>query len=594
MKFAICNETFNMKLRPWLITLSLLTTPLILIFFSGCSSNSQKADLIVYNGKVVLVNADDTLAEAMAIRGDKILRVGSNVEVLALKDSATEVIDLEGKAVLPGLIDSHTHPTSASMFEFDHELPEMHTIQDVLDYVRLQAGTVADKGWIVLEQIFITRLNEQRYPTRAELDLAAPHNPVIFRTGPDASMNSLALEHFEIDKDFEAPPGSKIEKQPGTGEPTGIIRGWGSIIDIPSTGRTPTDQDRYDRFRLLIADYNSVGITSIADRSTSKDSMALYKKMRDQGDLTVRVSMSRHVGYTGSIEDIEGEIKQIAQEPLFKDGDSMLKTVGVKMFLDGGMLTGSAYLREPWGVSQIYGIDDPLYRGIRFMTDEKLIPAVRTCVENGLQFTAHSVGDGAVHALIDAYETVAKETPIRATRPNITHSNFMSQEAVDRMARLGISADIQPAWLYLDTRTLSTQFGYDRMAYFQPLRSLFDAGVMVGGGSDHMQKIGSFRSVNPYNPFLGMWVAITRKARDYEGKLHPEQALTRMEAIRFYTMNNAFLLFQEERTGSLEAGKLADFVILDRDILTCPVDEIKEITVTRTYLNGQIVHSANP
>jgi predicted amidohydrolase YtcJ len=583
-----------MKLRPWLITLSLLTIPTILSFFSGCSSNTQTADLIVYNGKVIIVDADDTVAEAMAIRGEKILRVGSDDEILALKDSATEVIDLEGKAVLPGLIDSHTHPAGASMFEFDHELPDMRTIEDVLNYVRLQAGTAADKDWIVLEQIFITRLKEQRYPSRAELDLAAPNNPVIFRTGPDASMNSLALDHFKIDKDFEASPGSKIEKQAGTGEPTGIVRGWGSIIEIPSTGKTPTDQDRYNRFRQLIADYNSVGITSIADRSTSEASMALYKKMRDQGDLTVRVSMSRHVGYIGSIEDIEGEIKNIAQEPLFKDGDSMLKTVGVKMFLDGGMLTGSAYLREPWGVSQIYGIDDPQYRGIRFMTDEKLLPAVRACVENGLQFTAHSVGDGAVHALIDAYETVAKETPIRATRPNITHSNFMSQEAVDRMARLGISADIQPAWLYLDTRTLSTQFGYDRMAYFQPLRSLFDAGVMVGGGSDHMQKIGSFRSVNPYNPFLGMWVAITRKARGYEGQLHPEQALTRMEAIRFYTLNNAYLLFQEEKTGSLEAGKLADFIILDRDILSCPEDEIKEITVGRTYLNGQIAYSANP
>lgn len=167
----------------------------------------------------------------------------------------------------------------------------------------------------------------------------------------------------------------------------------------------------------------------------------------------------------------------------------------------------------------------------------------------------------------------------------------MSREAIDRMARLGISADIQPAWLYLDTRTLSAQFGYDRMAYFQPLRSLFEAKVMVGGGSDHMQKIGSLRSVNPYNPFLGMWVTITRKARDYDGQLHPEQALTRKQAIRFYTANNAYLLFQEQETGSLEAGKLADFVILDRDILSCPADEIKEIEVERTYLSGREVYS---
>ena len=181
-------------------------------------------------------------------------------------------------------------------------------------------------------------------------------------------MNSLALEHFKIDKDFEAPPGSKIERQAGTGEPTGIIRGWGGFIEIPPTDKTPTDQDLYDRLHQLIGDYNSVGITSIADRSTSGESMALYQKMRDQGELSVRISMSRHVGYTGSIDDILGEIQTIAQEPLFKDGDAMLKIVGIKMFLDGGMLTGSAYLRKPWGVSEIYGIDDPEYRGLRFIS----------------------------------------------------------------------------------------------------------------------------------------------------------------------------------------------------------------------------------
>ena len=592
LDYILCSNhaasIMNARLR--LLRWSYLLFPSALFVLSGCSERAQKADIIVHNGKVVTVDATDTVAEAIAIRGDRILRVGSNLEVLSHRGSATEVIDIQGRAVLPGLIDSHTHPTGASMFEFDHEVPEMRTIQDVLNYIKLRAGIVSDGDWIMLQQVFITRLKEQRYPTRAELDQVAPKNPVIFRTGPDASMNSLALDHFNIDKNFKEPPGSKVERTPGTGGPTGIVRGWGGMIQIPPTGRTPSDQDRYDQLRRLIEDYNSVGITSIADRSTSVESMGLYRRMRDEGDLTVRLSMSRHVGYTSSIGDIEEQIRKVAREPLFKNRDPMLKILGIKMFLDGGMLTGSAYLRQPWGVSQIYGIDDPEYRGLRFIPEEKLLPAVRVCIENGLQFTAHSVGDGAVHALIDAYEMVGKEMPIQATRPNITHCNFMSREAIDRMAALGISADIQPAWLYLDTRTLSTQFGYDRMAYFQPLRSLLDANVKVGGGSDHMQKIGSFRSVNPYNPFLGMWVTITRRALDYNGQLHLEQALTRMEAIRFYTMNNAYLLFQEKETGSLEAGKLADFVILDRDILSCPENEIKETKVIRTYLNGRIVY----
>jgi len=216
---------------------------------------------------------------------------------------------------------------------------------------------------------------------------------------------------------------------------------------------------------------------------------------------------------------------------------------------------------------------------------------VRTAVQSGLQFTAHSVGDGAVHALLDAYETVSHEMPIRQTRPCITHANFQSREAIDQAARLGVSMDIQPAWLYLDTRTLSAQFGNDRLRWFQPLHSLFVAGVIVGGGSDHMQKIGSFRSINPYNPFLGMATAITRRAKWYEGQLHPEEALTREEAIRFYTRNNAWLLFNENNVGSLESGKRGDFIVLDRDILTCPENEIRDIQVLATYFDGKQVYA---
>src|SRR5262249_1175148 len=169
------------------------------------------------------------------------------------------------------------------------------------------------------------------------------------------------------------------------------------------------------------------------------------------------------------------------------------------------------------------------------------------------------------------------------------HSNFMSREAVEQAARLGVVVDIQPAWLYLDTRTLVAQFGIERLRFFQPLRSLFEAGVIAGGGSDHMQKIGSLRSINPYHPFLGMWVAITRRAKGYEGRLHPQEALSREQAVRFYTINNARLLFLEDRIGSLEAGKQADFVVIDRDLLTCPEDGIRQARALATYLDGKRV-----
>jgi predicted amidohydrolase YtcJ len=259
--------------------------------------------------------------------------------------------------------------------------------------------------------------------------------------------------------------------------------------------------------------------------------------------------------------------------------------------MDGGMLTGSAYMRQPWGVSRIYSIDDPEYRGVRFIEPEKLYRMAKLALSNDLQFTAHSQGDAAVDAMVEAYERINRDDfPVRTRRPSITHASFMSREAIAKMKALGVVANLQPAWLYLDGTTLRQHFGVERLAFFHPYRTLSEQGVTVGGGSDHMQKIGSLRSINPYNPFLGMWTTLVRRPRGSEAPLHPEQNLTREQAIRLYTINNAFLTFEEARKGSLEPGKLADFIVLDRDILSCPDEEVKDIQVEATYLGGNRVY----
>lgn len=248
-------------------------------------------------------------------------------------------------------------------------------------------------------------------------------------------------------------------------------------------------------------------------------------------------------------------------------------------------------MREPWGVSSIYSITDPEYRGLLYVEASKLYQMAKLALENDLQFTAHAVGDGAVLSLIDAYERIAEQDfPVKDKRPCITHCNFMSAEAIDTMEKLGIVADLQPAWLVLDGKTLLKQFGQDRTKYFQPYRTLFDQRVVVGGGSDHMQKIGSLRSVNPYNPFLGIWATVVRMPRGMDEALHPEQQIGRYEAIRLYTLNNAHLTFEEKEKGSIEVGKLADFIILDRDLLECPMDEIRSTQVLETYLGGERVY----
>jgi predicted amidohydrolase YtcJ len=563
--------------------------------FASLALNAAEADLILQHGKVVTVDPAFSIQQAVAIKAGRILRIGSDQDVLADKGPNTELIDLHGKLVLPGLMDSHAHPADACLTELEHPIPPMERIQDVLDYIQSRARSLKEGEWIEVRQVFITRLREQRYPTRVELDRAAPKHPVIFATGPDASLNTLALRLSGIDREFKVADGGTgfAEKDPATGEPTGILRNCSRYVKLESARRPISRTDKVRRLKELFSDYNSVGITSVCDRDASLDEIETYKELQRSSGLTVRANLSQHIESIGPLAGLLESIRQVSRDQLFQQRDDWLRIIGIKTFLDGGMLTGSAYMREPWGVSDIYSIKDPAYRGVLFIPKERLLAMVRTAVECGLQFTAHSVGDGAVHALLDAYAEVDKELPLRKTRPCISHSNFMSREAVEQAARLGVMVDIQPAWLYLDAHTLAKQFGYERLRYFQPLRSLFEAGAIAGGGSDHMQKIGSLRSVNFYNPFLGMATAITRQARLYERPLHPEEALTREQAIRFYTINNARVLGCEDKLGSLEPGKLADLIVLDTDLLTCPEKQIASAQVLRTYVGGKLVYQ-NP
>ena len=237
----------------------------------GEAQTADRADLILYNGKIVTVQDNFEIAQAVAVKGDRIVGVGSDNEVRKLASSATRSIDLRGKTVLPGLMDSHVHSTGASMYEFDHTVPEMETIEDVLAYVQSRAGVLDDGDWIRIRQVFITRLRDQRYPTREELDRIAPKNPVYFSTGPDASLNSLALKLSGIDKNFRITDGKpgRIERDPKTGEPTGIIRSAGRFVAYKSSEKSASREDRLRRLKELLADYNKVGLTSVADRNAN-------------------------------------------------------------------------------------------------------------------------------------------------------------------------------------------------------------------------------------------------------------------------------------------------------------------------------------
>lgn len=554
------------------------------------ASSEEPPQWIFHHGQIVTVDRDFRVAEAMAIRDDCIVAVGKNEDVLPLADPNTQIVDLQGKMVLPGLIDSHSHPPGAAVFEFDHEVPTMETIADVLAYIRQRASVLPEGSWIVIQQVFVTRLKDRRFPTRQELDEAAPKHPVMFRTGPDAALNSLALQLSGIDRDFEITDGQPgfIERDPITREPTGILRSCTRLVKVKSSARSPSAEERRESLRALLRAYNEVGLTSVTDRGATNASIDLYSQLLERNELTCRIFLTYYVDAQQPLEKIEAAIKTAVSHPLHHY-NPWLWLRGLKFYLDGGMLTGSAYMRQPWGVSKIYGIKDPEYRGVLFLEAEKLYQIVKLALANGLQPTAHAVGDGAVLALAEAYARVNEEFSVRPLRPCICHANFMSVEAIELMAKCGIVADLQPAWLYQDGATLRDHFGIDRLRYFQPYRTLVERGVTVGGGSDHMQKLGRRRSINIYDPWLGIWTVLTRLPRWSDAPLHPEEIISRQEAIRLYTINNAYLTFAEDKKGSLEPGKYADFIIIDRDVLHCPVDDVADTQVLETWVGGKKV-----
>ena len=553
----------------------------------------RAAPLTIFtNGKIVTVDESFSITETMAVDGASIVALGDKAKALMVDHPEATRVDLGGRMVLPGLMDSHAHPVGAATMEFDHPVPEIEDMQQLLDYIASRAKALPEGSLIGIGQIFITRLKEQRYPTREELDRVAPKHPVQFSTGPDSMLNSLALQLAGIDRNFKVPADSTgVVVFDENGEPTGLMHAFSPKINAKTIHKKPDSAQTIDLVKKLFADYNRVGFTTIADRGASKVNIEVYQSLRAANALTVRLRLS-HIFPTSNLwRTTELALDEIINHPLTRP-DPMLQIIGTKIWLDGGMLTGSALMLEPWGVSRIYGITDKDYRGVQRTPSEHLAKMVRKVAGAGLQFTAHSVGDGAVKLLLDTYDEVDKDTPLRESRPCITHCNFMTPESIAQAARLGAVIDMQPIWFHLDGATLLKQFGNERMNRFQPLRALFDAKVTVGGGSDHMQKIGSLRSINPYNPWLAMWIAVERKCRYLAEPLHPEGGLTREEAIQLYTINNAKILFLDKELGSLEVGKRADFIILDRDILACPLEDLKTTQVLSTWLDGKPIWSA--
>jgi len=544
-------------------------------------------DTIYYNAHVVTMWGDHPEVEAVAIRGDRFVAVGSNSDVRKLAASTTREVDLAGRTILPGLQDSHTHPISAALSEQDRPVPVMNSIPDILAQIRNLSDVTPPDGVIFLPKVYSTRLAERRYPTRYELDKAAPRQAAMTDNGYASVLNSVALERLGIGRDTPQPSNGKIIKD-SKGEPTGLILGAPQLLGTLRRAKPVTQDDMIWALKAMQQKYSEVGLTSTIDRSQGPEGFRVYQSLRQQNQLTVRSTVTYLISGQGTPDQVRQDIERI---PFVTGmGDEWFRVGPIKVVADGGILIGTAYLREPYGTQTgIYGYDDPEYRGVLSVPRENLIEMARVANRLGWQMTAHTTGGGATDALLDAYEAADRDRSIVDRRFTVTHGNFPNAQAIQRARRLGVAFDSQPAWLHLDGAAIKDVFGPERMRDFLPLKSMFDAGVVVAGGSDHMIRFDSRNAINPYNPFFGMWMAITRKTVD-GAILGPDQAVTREQALRMWTLNGAWMTFDEKIKGSIEPGKLADLVVISKDYLRCPVDDIKDIEALLTVVGGQVVY----
>lgn len=549
----------------------------------------ERADIIFHNGKVVTLWDARPVAEAVAVRGNRILAVGSNQEVLGTAGPGTKRYDLKGRSMLPGIIEGHTHPVSAALSEQDGEVPVMKSIAEVQEHIRREAARLPADRLIFVPKVYPSRLKDRRYPNRYEIDEAAPGRLAMADNGYASVLNSALLKKLNITRDTPEPPDGKIIRDE-RGEPTGLILGAPGLLRPVRGSRPVTHEDRLWAVREMQKAYNKVGITSTLDRGQGAEGMRAYQELRRKGELTVRTNVTYRIGARGTPKDVREEMLSIPLVSGF--GDEWLSVGPIKTVLDGGILIGTAFLRAPWGMNtQIYGYVDPDYRGVLSVRRENLFEMAKVANELGWQMTVHTAGGGATDLLLDAYEAADRDKPIRGRRWSVTHGNFPDERAIERAARMGVAFDSQIAWHHFDGPALKDVFGPARMEHFLPLRSLIDAGVKVIGGSDHMIKFDPRTSINAYHPFYAMWMTITRRTVD-GSVLNPEQRITRDEALRMWTINGAWQTFEEDIKGSIEPGKLADLIVITKDYLMCPEDEIKDIEVLMTMVDGKIVHGS--
>jgi len=513
------------------------------------------ADLVFVDGNVLTMNSSQPNAEAVAIKKDKIVMVGTNEEINTWVGKTTKVIKLGGMTVVPGFTDAHIHVADFGMFLTWLDLKNLNSIKEMKKKVRERTRKIPEGRWIIGHGWDQNRFSEKRFPTFRDLDEAAPDNPVIFyhKCGRVCLVNSKALEFSGVTKKTITPSGGIIEKDGETGELTGILRENATDL-VWKTIPPSNEEEAIEAAKLACQKIVEAGVTSIHWIVTSSNEISVIQSLQIENKLPLRVSI-------------------IAPANILEQTDSRDKweeILGVKVFVDGSLAARTAALHEPY-------VDASATKGQLMYSQQQLNNLVARANKNNFGLVIHAMGDQAIDMTLTAFENVLINVPRKNIRYRIEHASVLTKELIRRIKNLGVIVSVQPKCVISEFLVWSAvdRLGPGRAKLLYPIKTLINEGIVVIGGSDC--------PMEPLNPLQGIQAAVTRQ-------YFPEQQITVDEALRMYTVNAAYASSEENIKGSIDERKLADLTILSDDPQTVPPSKIGDIEVKMTIIGGKVIY----
>ncbi|HXY00588.1 MAG TPA: amidohydrolase [Candidatus Limnocylindrales bacterium] len=525
------------------------------------------------HGKIYTNDPSHPWAEAMAIRDEKILCIGTLSQILLECGAvgSNEVLQLKGNFVMPGFNDAHVHLGGAGRDKLTVALNAATSIAEIQKLIRAEAGRHKTGEWILGSGWDQTRWADPRFPSRADLDQAAPINPVYLEhvSGHIAVVNSLALKHAEITPDTPNPPGGEIERFED-GEATGILKERATEM-VTQRIPDPSDAERRKGIELVLEELARNGVTSVQDNSAWED-FQVYTDLKQEKKLTVRIT--EWLPFALPTDQLQNMRAQGGTT------DPWLRTGALKGFLDGALGTHTAALLAPYS-------DDPSTRGILRMEPDKLRAMAIERDRLGFQLAFHAIGDAANHLALNTFESLVRLNPQRDRRARIEHAQVVAPEDMPRFGALKVIASMQPSHATNDMRWAGQRLGPDRVNGAYAWNSLQKAGARLAFGTDY--------DVEPINPFRGLYACVTREALDGgppNGWL-PQEKLPLPDCISAYTSGSAYAEFMDGKKGELKVGEFADFIVLSQDLTSVAPKDILKTEVLLTVVGGKTVYQKN-